>query len=106
MNINMTAQEIADTIAQGVTEATSLRCETFTDGRGNAVIITDHTHLAARVTPDRERIQVATAPFNPETTATSIPSKATTLSGLRKIATRIDDAMAAVTTAATATARQ
>lgn len=106
MDINMTAQEIADTIAEAVTETTSLRCETFADGRGNAVIIADHTHLVARITQDGRTIQVAAAPFGPDAAATSIPGKATTLNGMRDLAAHIDDAMAHVMAAAAATARQ
>ena len=106
MDINITAQEIADTIAEAVTETTGLRCETFTDGCGNAVIIADHTHLIARIVPDRKSIQVVAAPFGPEAVATGIPSKATSLSGVRELATHLDDAMAHVIAAAAATTRQ
>lgn len=106
MDINMTAQEIADTIAQAVTEATSLRCETFTDGCGNAVIIADYTHLVARIIPDYQRIQVVAAPFGLEAVVTDIPSKATSLSGMREIAAQLDDAIAHVTAAAVAASRQ
>ena len=100
MNINMTTQEIADTIAQAVTEATSLRCETFTDDHGNAVIISDHTHLVARIAPDRANIRVIAAPFDPDAAATGIPRKATSLNGMRDIAEHLDDAITHVTAAA------
>lgn len=101
MNINMTTKEIADAIADAVTEATSLKCEAFANDHGNAVIISDHTNLVARIIPDRERIRVVAAPLDPEATATSIPSKATSLSEVRAIATHLDDAIAHVTAAAT-----
>ena len=106
MDISMTAREIADAIAQAATEATGLRCETFTDGHGDAAIIAGHTSLIARVTPDRQRIQVVAAPFGPEAAATGIPGKATSLSGMRELAARLDDAIAHVTAAAEAAARQ
>ena len=106
MDINMTAPEIADTITEAVTETTSLRCETFTDGCGNAVIISDYTHLIARIIPDHARIQVVAAPFGLEAVVTSIPSKATSLSDMRELATRLDDAIAHVTAAAEAASRQ
>lgn len=106
MNINMTAKEIADTIAKAVTEATSLRCETFFDGCGNAVIISDYTNLIARIIPDCKSIQVVAAPFNLEAVVTGIPSKATSLSGMRELAVHLDDAIAHVTAAAVAAAEQ
>ena len=106
MDINMTTKEIADTIAKEVTETTSLRCETFTDGCGNAVIISDHTNLVARIIPDHRRIQVVAAPFGLEAVVTSIPSKATSLSGTLELAAQLDDAIAHVTAAAEAASRQ
>ena len=106
MNINMTTKEIADTIAEAVTETTSLRCETFADDHGNVVIISDHTHLVARIVPDRQSIQVVAAPFDPKAVAASIPSNATSLSGMRELATHIDDAIAHVIAAAADTAGQ
>ena len=106
MDINMTAQEIADTIAKAVTETTSLRCETFADGYGNAVIIADYPHLIARIIQDYKNIQVVAAPFGLDAAVTSIPGKATSLSGMRKLAAQLDDAIAHVTTAAVAAVRQ
>lgn len=106
MDINMTAREIADAIAQAVTEATSLRCETFADGCGNAVIISDYTNLIARIIPDYRRIQVVVAPFGLEAVVISIPSKATPLSDVRELASQLDDAIAHVTAAAEAASRQ
>lgn len=107
MDINMTAREIADTIAKAVTETTSLRCETFTDRYGNAVIISDYTHLVARIVPFYKSIQVVAAPFGLEAAVTSIiPDKATSLSGVRELATQLDDAIAHVIAAAVAASRQ
>ena len=105
MDIKMTTKEIADTIAKAVTETTSLRCETFTDDYGNAVIIADYAHLVARIVPDCECIRVVVAPCDLEAVVISIPSKATSLSGMRELAAHLDDAIAHVTTAAVA-ARQ
>lgn len=101
MNINMTAQEIADTIANAVTETTGLRCETFTDGHGKAVIIADHTRLIARITPCHKSIETIVAPFTPDAAADSIPSEATSISGMRELATHLDDAIAHAIAAAT-----
>lgn len=106
MDINMTAQEIADTIAKEVTEATSLRCETFTNDYGNAVIISDYPNLVARIVPDYDGIQVVAAPLDLEAVVTSIPSKATSLSGVRELVAHLDDAIAHVIAAAVAAARQ
>lgn len=106
MEINMTAREIADAIAKAVTEATSLRCEAFTNDHGNAVIISDYTHLVARIIPDYGNIQVAAAPFDPKAVVISIPDKATSISGMQEVATQLDDAIAHVTAAAVAAARQ
>lgn len=106
MDINMTAQEIADTITEAVTETTSLRCETFANDCGNAVIISDYTHLVARIVPGCESIEVVAAPFDLEAVVISIPSKATSLSDMRELATHLDDAIAHVTTAAVAAVRQ
>jgi len=106
MDINMTTKEIADAIANAVTEATSLRCETFADEYGNAVIISDYTHLIARIVPDYDGIQVVSAPFGLEAVVTSIPSKATSLSDARELIAHLDDAIAHVTAAAVATSRQ
>ena len=100
MDINMTTKEIADTIAEAVTETTSLKCETFTNDYGNAAIIADHTNLVARIVPDRKCIQVVAAPFDPEAAVTSIPSKATSISDMRELATHLDNAIAHVTAAA------
>lgn len=105
MDINMTADEIADTIAKAVTETTSLRCEAFADDHGKTVIITDHTHLVARITPYHKSVQVVAAPLDPEAVATSIPSKATSLSGMRELAAHLDDAIAHVIAAAAAAQR-
>ena len=105
-DINMTAQEIADTIAKAVTETTGLRCETFTNDHGNAVIISDHTNLVARIVPCHESIHVVAAPFDSDAVATNIPSKATSLSGVRELATHLDDAIAHVTAAAAAAVRE
>lgn len=106
MDINMTTKEIADTIAEAVTETTSLRCETFVDGCGNAVIISDYTHLIARIVPDCKSIQVVAAPFDLDAVVTSIPGKATSLSDARELAAHLDDAIAHVTAAAVAASRQ
>jgi hypothetical protein len=106
MDINMTTKEIADAITKAVTETTGLRCETFSNDYGNAVIISDYTNLVARITPDYTSIQVVAAPFDLEAAVTSIPSKATSLSGVRELATHLDDAIAHVTAAAAAAARQ
>ena len=106
MDINMTTQEIADAIAKAVTEATSLRCEAYTNGYGNAVIIADYTNFVARIIPCHKSIQVVAAPFDLEAVVTNIPSKATSLSDVRDLATHIDDAIAHVTAAAVAAAGQ
>lgn len=106
MDINMTAQEIADTIANAVTETTSLRCETFADDCGNAVIIADYIHFVARIVPDYTSIQVVAAPFDLDAVVTGIPSKATSLSDARELAAHLDDAIAHVTAAAVAASRQ
>lgn len=106
MDINMTTKEIADTIAEAVTETTSLRCETFTDECGNAVIIADYTHIVARVILDFTSIKVVAAPFDLDAVVTDIPSKATSLNGVRELATHLDDAIAHVIAAAVVTARQ
>lgn len=105
MNINMTAKEIADTIAKAVTETTGLRCEAFTDEHDKAVIISDYTHLVARITPYYKSIQVVTAPLDLEPATTSIPSKATSLSDMRELAAHLDDAIAHVIAATAATAK-
>lgn len=104
-DINMTANEIADTITKAATETTSLRREAFTNDHGKAVITSDHTHLVARITPYRKSIQVVAAPIDLEAVATSIPSKATSLSGMRELAAHLDDAIAHVTAAAAAAQR-
>ena len=106
MNINMTTQEIADAIAEAVTEATSLRCETFANDCGHAAIISDHTNPIARIIPDYQRIQVVAAPFGLEAVVTSIQSKATSISDMRDLAAQLDDAIAHVTAAAEAATRQ
>lgn len=106
MDINTTAHEIADTIAKAVTATTSPRCETFTDGCGNAVIIADHTNLVARIIQDHKHIQVVAAPSDLDAKVTSIPGKATSLSGIRVLVEQLDDAIAHVTTAAVAASRQ
>lgn len=100
MEITLTVQEIADTIAKTVQERTSLRCEAFTDKHSKAVIISDHTHLIARITPYHKSIQVVAAPLDLEAVATSIPSKVTSLSGMRELTAHLDDATANVTAAA------
>lgn len=76
--------------------------QAFTDGYGKAVIISDHTHLIARITPYHKSIQVVAAPLDPEAAATNIPSKVTSLSGMRELAAHLDDAIAHVTAAAAA----
>ncbi len=106
MDINMTVKEIANTIADEVMEATSLRCETFTDDYGNAVIISDYTHLIARIVPDCNGVQVVTAPFNLDAVVTSAPSKATSLNGVRELTAQLDNAIAHVIAAAVAAAKQ
>lgn len=106
MDINTTAPEIADTIAKAVAETTSLRCEIFYDGCGNAVIIADYTHLVARIVPDYGCIQVVAAPLDLEAVAISVPSKATSLSDVRDLAAHLDDAIAHVIAAAVAASRQ
>lgn len=106
MNINMTTKEIADTIADAVTETTSLRCETFVSDYGNAVIISDYFNIVARIIPDCDGIQVVAAPLNLDAVVISIPSKATSLSDMRELAAHLDDAIAHVTAAAVAASRQ
>lgn len=105
MDINTTAEEIADTIAKTVTETTGLRCEAYTDDHGKAVIISDYTHLVARITPYHRSIQVVTAPLDLAAVTTSIPSKATSLNGMRELAAHLDDAIAHVIAAAAAAQR-
>lgn len=106
MDTNTTVKEIADAIADEVTEATSLRCETFTSDYGNAVIVSDYTHLIARIVPDYKGIRVVAAPFDLDAVVTSIPSKATSLSDMRKLTAQLDDAIAHVTAAAVAAVGQ
>lgn len=105
ININLTAEDIADTIAKTVQDKTNLRCEAFTDDHNKAVIISDYTHLIARITPYYKSIQVVAAPLDLEAEATSIPSKATSLSGMRELAAHLDDATAHVIAAAVAAQR-
>lgn len=100
-DIDTTAKEIADIIM--VTETTGLRCEAFADEYGKAVIISDHTHLIARITPYYKSIQVVAAPLDLEAVATGIPR--TSLSGMRELAARLDDATAHVIAAAVAAQR-
>lgn len=100
MEINMTAKEIADTIAEAVTETTGHRCEAFAGDHGDAVVVSDRTRLIARVAPDRDLIQVVAAPSDPDAVATGIPSRATSIDGMRGIAARCDDAIARVMAAA------
>lgn len=106
MAINITTKEIADTIAQAVTETTGLRCETFTNDYDKAVIISDYTNLVARITPFYNCIRVVAAPLNREAVVTNIPDEATSLSDMRELATHLDDAIAHVTAAAAAAAKQ
>lgn len=84
---------------------TSLRCEASTDDYGKAVIISDYTHPVARITPYYKSVQAVAAPLDPEAAATSIPSKATSLSGMRELAAHPDDATAHVIAAAAAAQR-
>lgn len=105
-DINVTVGEIANTIADEVMEATGLRCETFANDYGNAVIISDYTNLIARIVPDCDGIQVVAAPLDLEAVVTSIPSKATSLNGMRELTAQLDDAIAHVTAAAVAAVRQ
>lgn len=105
MDIDTTAKEIADIIAKMATETTNLRCEAFTDEYGKAAIISDYTHLIARITPYHKSIQAVAAPLDLEAVATGIPSKATSLSGMRELAARLDDATAHVIAAAEAAQR-
>lgn len=100
MEITLTVKKIADTITKTVQERTSLRCEAFTDERGKAVIISNYTHLIARITPYHKSIQVVAAPLDLEAVATSIPSKVTSLSGMRELTAHLDDATAHVIAAA------
>lgn len=100
INVNLTAEDVADTIAKMVQEKTNLRCEAFTDEYGKAVIISDYTHLIARITPYFRSIQVVAAPLDLEAVATSIPRKVTSLSGMRELAAHLDDATAHVIAAA------
>lgn len=106
MDINMTTQEIADTIANAVTETANIRCEVFTNEYGKAVIISDYTDLVARITPSYNCIRVVAAPLNREAVVTNIPDKATSISDVREVATQLDDAIAHVTAAAEAAYRQ
>lgn len=105
INVNLAAEDVADIIAKMVQEKTNLRCEAFADGHGKAVIISDYTHLIARITPYYKSIQVVAAPLDLEAVATSIPSKVTSLSGMRELAARLDDATAHVIAAAVAAQR-
>lgn len=107
MDINTTAKAIADIIADEVTEATSLRCETFASDYGYALIVANYIHLVARIVPDYKSYQVVAAPCDPEEgTVISIPTEATSLSGVRELATQLDDAIAHVTAAAVAAVGQ
>lgn len=106
MDINMTTKEIADAIANTVTETTSLRCEAFVSDYGNAVIISDYFNLIARIVPDCDGIQVVAAPLNLEAVVISIPSKATSLSDVRELTAHLDDAIAHVTAAAVSASRR
>lgn len=100
IDINLTAKNVADIITKMVQEKTSLRCEAYADDYGKAVIISDYTHLIARVTPYYKSIQVVAAPLDLEAVAISIPSKVTSLSGMRELAAHLDDAISHVITAA------
>lgn len=105
MEITLTAKEIADTIADAVTETAGLRCEAFADEHGKAVIISDHSHLIARITTYHKSVQVIAAPLDPEAMTTGIPSKATSISGMRELAAHLDDAIAHAMAAAAAAQR-
>lgn len=100
IDINLTAKDVADIITKTVQEETSLRCEAYADDHGKAVIISDYTHLIARVAPYHKSIQVVAAPLDLEAVATSIPSKVTSLSGMRELAAHLADAISHVMAAA------
>ena len=105
IDITLTAKGVAEIVAKMVQEETSLRCEAYADDYGKAVIISDYTHLVARITPYHKSIQVVAAPLGLEAVATSIPSKATSLSGMRELTAHLDDATAHVIAAAVAAQR-
>lgn len=100
INITLTAKDVADIITKMVQEETSLRCEAYADEYGKAVIISDYTHLIARITPYHKSIQVVAAPLDLEAVATSIPAKVTSLTGMRELTAHLDDAISHVTAAA------
>lgn len=100
INITLTAKDIADIIAKMVQEKTSLRCEAYADDYGKDVIISNYTHLIARITPYYKSIQVVAAPLDLEAVATSIPAKVTSISGMRELTTHFDEAVSHVTAAA------
>ena len=100
ISIALTAKDVADIIAKMVQEETRLRCEAYADDHGKGVIISDYTHLIARITPYCNCIRVVARPLDPEAVVTSISSKVTSPSGMREFAAHLNDAASHVIAAA------
>lgn len=103
MNIELKSKEVAEAIAEQVSQAIGEKCEAFSSSTGSVVIL--HTTMIARITPLFSVMDVAPTdgPFRGE--ITEIPLEARSVSELMEIAHAIDEAALHVTAAAVAAAR-
>ena len=94
MNIEFTASEAAEAIADGVEAATGLRCKAYTSDLGDAVVMCDCTHAITRITPLFSVMDVTpiAGPFVDDTA--QIPLEIRSVYELREAAHAIDEAIA------------
>lgn len=99
MNITITDEDVAKSIAAEVEQATGTHCEVFTNETGS-VILYNHTQVIARTTPLFSVIDVAplAGPFRCE--ITEIPLAVQTFSGIKKVANALNTATSHVLNAA------
>lgn len=94
MDIEITAEEAARAIADGVEAATGLRCKAYTSDLGDAVVMCDFTHAITRITPLFSVMDATpiAGPFVGDTA--EIPLEIRSVEELREAAHAIDEAIA------------
>lgn len=101
MDVTITSEDVADTIAAHVSKVTELDCESYTNDAGS-VVVCNHTAVIAWITPlyNNGVIDVTAVGGTFDGEPVYVPFEAETIGGLREIANFIDRATSRVICAA------
>ena len=99
MNITITSEDVAESIAAEIEQATGMNCKALANETGS-VIVCNRTAVIARVTELSSVATVAPSSGQFIGEVTEIPLEARTIDGIREIANALDTATSHVISAA------